>query len=132
MMKHEFENIAEYEVSNEDYYNVIEPMYMATTLSKQEFVDTLNKKRFALKTKKQMLNEMKKLAEHLKESCTHYIDTESKDELCRMMEEYIERFHFGVCNFYFDHTERWGCSYPSKAVIFTKKNFNTVETIELV
>lgn len=31
MMKHEFEKIAGYEVTNEDYNNIIEPMYMAIT-----------------------------------------------------------------------------------------------------
>lgn len=48
MMKHEFEQIAGYEVSWEDYNNIIEPMYMATNLSKEEFVKTLSKKRFAV------------------------------------------------------------------------------------
>ena len=49
MMKQEFERIAGYEVSAEDYYKVIEPMYMATNLSKQDFVKTINRKRFAVK-----------------------------------------------------------------------------------
>lgn len=48
MMKHEFERIAGYEVSAEDYNNIIEPMYMATDLSKEEFVKTISKKRFAV------------------------------------------------------------------------------------
>ena len=48
MMKHEFEAIAGYEVSTEDYNNIIEPMYMATNLSKAEFVKTISKKRFAV------------------------------------------------------------------------------------
>ena len=48
MMKHEFEALAGYEVSWEDYNNIIEPMYMATNLPKDEFVKTLNKKRFAV------------------------------------------------------------------------------------
>ena len=48
MMKHEFEEIAGYEVSREDYDNIIEPMYMATNLTKQEFVKTISKKRFAV------------------------------------------------------------------------------------
>lgn len=48
MMKHEFEAIAGYEVSTEDYEKIIEPMYMATTLSKVEFVKCLDKKRFAM------------------------------------------------------------------------------------
>ena len=42
MMWKEFEEIAGYEVSYEDYANVIEPMYMATELSKREFVKCLD------------------------------------------------------------------------------------------
>lgn len=49
MMKHEFEELAGYEVSNEDYDKVIEPMYMALNMSKAEFVKCLDKKRFAKK-----------------------------------------------------------------------------------
>lgn len=50
MMKHEFEELAGYEVSNEDYDKVIEPMYMALNMSKAEFVKCLDKKRFAKKS----------------------------------------------------------------------------------
>lgn len=53
MMKHEFEEIAGYEVTTEDYNNIIEPMYMATNLTKQEFVKTINKKRFAVVKKEE-------------------------------------------------------------------------------
>ena len=59
MMKVEFEKLAGYEVSFEDYNSIIEPMYMATDLSKEEFVKVIDKKRFALKTKKQYIAEMK-------------------------------------------------------------------------
>lgn len=38
MMKSEFEKLAGYEVSNSDYIEIIEPMYMATNLSKEEFI----------------------------------------------------------------------------------------------
>lgn len=40
MMKHEFEALAGYEVTYEDYSKIIEPMYMAIpeSISKQEFV----------------------------------------------------------------------------------------------
>lgn len=48
MMKHEFEALAGYEVSTADYDKIIEPMYMATTLSKEEFVKVIDKKRFAI------------------------------------------------------------------------------------
>lgn len=46
MMHKEFEAIAGIEVTYEDYTNIIEPMYMALNLSKQEFVKTLNLKFF--------------------------------------------------------------------------------------
>jgi len=49
MMKQEFEALAGYEVSTEDYNNIIEPMYMATNLDKAEFVKTINRKAFEKK-----------------------------------------------------------------------------------
>ena len=55
MMKQEFEALAGYEVSAEDYANVIEPMYMATSLSKQEFVKTINRKAFEVKHEAQKI-----------------------------------------------------------------------------
>ena len=48
MMKEEFERLAKIEVSQETYSKVIEPMYLATDLSMQEFVKLLNVKAFAL------------------------------------------------------------------------------------
>lgn len=50
MMKCEFERIAGYEVSDKTYNEIIEPMYLATELSKRDFVKLLNRK--ALETKK--------------------------------------------------------------------------------
>lgn len=49
MMQHEFEALAGYEVTAEAYDNIIEPMYMATNMSKQEFIKTLNRKAFEYK-----------------------------------------------------------------------------------
>lgn len=49
MTKHEFETLAGYEVSTESYNEIIEPMYMATNLTKQEFVKTINRKAFEIK-----------------------------------------------------------------------------------
>ena len=46
MMQQEFEAIAKIQVTAADYDNIIEPMYMATNLSKEEFVKTLNLKFF--------------------------------------------------------------------------------------
>ena len=53
MMKHEFETLAGYEVSTEDYEKIIEPMYLATNLTKQEFVSAISKKRFAIVKKEE-------------------------------------------------------------------------------
>lgn len=44
MMKHEFEQIANIEVTNDTYTSIIEPMYLATGLSKHDFVKILNLK----------------------------------------------------------------------------------------
>ena len=52
MTRAEFERIAKIEVEEETYKKVIEPMYMATELSKEEFVKTLNLKTFAKKQEK--------------------------------------------------------------------------------
>jgi hypothetical protein len=51
MMKHEFEQIAGYEVSWEDYNTIIEPMYLAIpeNISKQDFVKMISRKRFEVK-----------------------------------------------------------------------------------
>lgn len=127
MMKEEFEAIAGYEVTWEDYTNIIEPMYMATKLDKYAFCDTLNKKRFALPTKKQMQNEMRKIAKHLSETCGHYTDYKAKDELERIAYRYAERFyHFDRNNLkhfcYFEDEYEFpaiqrGCTYPCRLVI---------------
>ena len=55
MMREEFERLAGYEVSLEDYENIIEPMYMATEMSKQDFVKCINRKRFEVKAEKKQI-----------------------------------------------------------------------------
>lgn len=47
MMKEEFEKLAGYEVTMDNYLKIIEPMYLATDLSKHEFVKMLNPKALA-------------------------------------------------------------------------------------
>lgn len=48
MLKHEFEIIAGYSVSEDDYYDIIEPMYNATNLDKDDFIKCLDRKRFEI------------------------------------------------------------------------------------
>ena len=111
MMKQEFEKIAGYEVSFEDYYGIIEPMYLATDLSKHEFVKTLNRSRFALKTKQELLTEIKRLARKIKRSCDSHQDYESEQKLYELVDELRQRFSFDYC-VRTSFTER-GCPYPA-------------------
>ena len=141
MMKKEFEALAGYEVSFEDYSNIIEPMYMAIGASKQEFVKMLDKKRFALPTKTQLIKQMKQIAEHLKETCGRYTDYKAKDELDAIAREYARRFH-GIdwvkdTDTYVIFTTEYefptigrGCTYPK--VLHIGKGYREVEKIQLV
>ena len=132
MMKDEFERIAGYEVSTSDYIQIIEPMYLASSLSKEEFVKTINKKRFALKSLKSFIKEMKKLAKELKESCTHYTDYAKKEKLDSVIAEYIER-KYPQMNVKFQIYDKtlWSCYYPNEVNIFSGKTYKTFEVIQL-
>lgn len=129
MMKREFENIAGYEVSWDDYDKIIEPMYSATNLSKEEFVKTLNKKRFALVPLKTLVKRMQKEAEHLKETCTHYTDYESEEKLREIVNEYINRRYGIGYNYHMNKEDRWSCSYPHSVTVYNSITYNTVEEI---
>lgn len=134
MMHEEFNKIAGYEVSYEDYTNIIEPMYMATNLSKEEFVKVIDKKRFALKTEKQLINLMKKESKHLKEILGRCYDMESEDRLYDLAEEYRNRFYHGFTWFFhkgYEYAEYRGCSYPCELVICSDKTGTTYKRIKL-
>ena len=136
MMKHEFEALAGYEVSTEDYEKIIEPMYLATELTKQEFVKTISKQRFALKPLKKIIKEMRECAESLKETCTHYTDFETKDKLEALINEYIERKYnmagVRLASYGISEKMRFTCYYPTSVEIFGTKGWQTIETITLI
>lgn len=122
MMKEEFETLAGYEVSWEDYSNIIEPMYMALeTVTKQEFVQMIDRKRFALKTRKEFIKEMKALAEEIMEWTERTGAYEQKEKLQEKFSEFAKRF--GLESFYtLDMntvlgTYR-GCSFPVQVVFY--------------
>ena len=137
MMKIEFEALAGYEVSVADYDNIIEPMYMATELSKEDFVKVICKERFALKSREEIIQEMKEIAGHLKKTCDHFTDIEAEEKLKGLAEEYKERFgpykggfllntrytleHLGECR---------GCSYPAELEIYNSE-YHTTEKIKI-
>lgn len=144
MMWEEFEKLAGYEVSYEDYSKVIEPMYMATNLSKQEFVKCLDEKRFSLNYKKQqMLKAMKKIAKFLYENCGRASFYGESDELEKLVIEYAGEFIFhdaewrnnSKCWLYWDEGYEFenlqrGCRYPKAVTIMN--DTHEIETIELV
>ena len=141
-MWNEFMEIAGYEVTYETYSKVIEPMYMAlpANISKQEFVKMLDKKAFALPTKRQLVNEMKKLAEHLYDICGHRGDFEAEQKLDRLAKAYAERFYHlnwnndlkAYCYFRrgYEYPNQRGCSYPRELVI--GRDYHDYEHIVLV
>lgn len=122
MMWQEFEALAGYEVTYEDYTNIIEPMYMATSLSKQEFVKCIDKKRFALKTQKELVREMRTLAKQIAEEVEHTGAYELKRTLEEKVRAYAKRFHgykdedfsswYGYEEEYTYPTIQRGCRYP--------------------
>lgn len=135
MMKYEFEAIAGYEVTDSDYTEIIEPMYYASNLDKQEFIKTLNKDRFALRTRKSYIKEMKMIAKHLKETCDHYTDTEAKDRLETLAEEWQNRKN--ACGYIISTRTTMehlgagrGCSYPVK-IQFYNTSYADIDVIEL-
>lgn len=129
MMWQEFEEIAGYEVSFEDYNNIIEPMYMALpNVTKQEFVKMIDKKRFALPTPAALMREVKKEAKHLFEICGHSLDYDSERRMEAKAKEYAKRkygldwtndskvYVFFLKEYEFPSIQR-GCTYPKTLVI---------------
>ena len=132
MMKHEFEAIAGYEVSFDDYNNIIEPMYIASDLDKQEFVKCIDKKRFALTPLSKIIKDMKKCGKSLKESCTHYTDHETTEKLNSLIEEYIERKGYkGIAHWQTFTESIFSCYYPAEVVIYSPVSGNTIEKIRI-
>ena len=94
MMDQEFMEIAGYEVSFEDYNNIIEPMYMALpNVSKQDFVKMIDRKRFALPTKRQCIVEMRKVAGQIYAKCGRTTTFNEEQQLEKLAKAYAKRFY---------------------------------------
>ena len=131
MMKQEFEELAGYEVTWEDYTNIIEPMYMAVELSKAEFVKVIDKKRFALRSFDKLISTMKAYAKDLKDTCTHYTDYHIKKELDKTIDEYVARKYAGSASYMVEDKQVQSCYYPIRVKVFGSRKYNDYETIEL-
>ena len=130
MMKQEFESLVGYEVTQEDYDKIIEPMYMATNLSKEDFVKCIDRKRFALPKRSKIESDIRKIANQIKSVCTHRCFYEEQDQMCELISNYIDRF-FPDSRFYFEYSVIGGCHYPCKAVIYGN-DCKTVTELELI
>jgi hypothetical protein len=129
MLWSEFEKIAGYEVSVDDYNNIIEPMYMALpNVSKEDFVKMIDKKRFALPTPAELLREIRKEARHLYDICGHCSDFKSEQRMEAAAHKYlarkygldwskdIEAFAYFLNEYEYPELKR-GCTYPVTLVV---------------
>ena len=134
MMWKEFEELAGYEVSYEDYTNIIEPMYMATNMSKQDFIKCIDKKRFAIvkRSERTILKQMKKIAAELMETCEHYKDYVLEEEIEKLAKELRDTHYAGFCySIGREHTmpNCRGCTFPSKIVLWLPGTVSSCEKI---
>lgn len=127
-MKYEFEKIAGYEVDFNTYNNVIEPMYMASSLSKEDFVKALNKKAFALPTKAQLINKMKNLAKQIKENYEHIYIGDIEEALYNTAKQVAQKL--GLDGVILNHKGRTNTYVES--VSFYNKNNELVKNMALV
>lgn len=81
MLKEEFERLAGYKVTDDDYYKIIEPMYIATDLNKIEFIRCLNRSKFEHKTREQLVEEKERLINEIK-NVAFFIYDVKEDDCC--------------------------------------------------
>ena len=90
-----------------------------------------------MKSREEIIQEIKGIAEHLKKTCDNFTDYEAEEKLKELAEEYKERFgpykggfllntrytleHLGECR---------GCSYPAELEIYNSK-YHTTEKIKI-
>lgn len=137
MMRSEFEKIAGYEVSYEDYTKIIEPMYNAVELTKQEFVKTLNRKQFDVnykkaQEKKALVRDLKELAEQMFAECGRCDTSETFSRLISKAQEYDIKFSPYGAKAEFERAKGYGyCTYV-KAIVWYDRDWNQVERLELI
>lgn len=68
MMHEEFEKMVSYRVSYKVYHEIIEPMYEATDLSKQEFASVVNFRDYHKKQESRCVEQMRQIASVLRDS----------------------------------------------------------------
>ena len=131
-MKEEFETIAGYKVTGYDYRKIIEPMYMATSLSKEEFVKTINRKVFELTPEKQDIENIRIYASELQQNAKNNGEFFAPKKFRTMLEDYARK--------YYDSNNIWigagikadGAMYPLQFMILNDRNDRVLSTIKLI
>lgn len=85
MLKEEFEKISGIEVSDYNYKNIVEPMYMAVNLDKKDFIKLLNLKALAekggRKNLKYLYDKFMKIAKEYNKKCFYCCDSNIENEI---------------------------------------------------
>ena len=138
MLKQEFEQITGWEVTCKDYYEIIEPLYMATNMTKQDFAQVLNRKRFDQKYikaqyEKQLLKEMKELAKEMKALCGQSTAFEKYEAMRVKALEYSKKYPLPLTTPDFE-TAKGYCNYTyvTALVYYDTKDWHVVKRINLI
>jgi hypothetical protein len=132
MFKEEFEKLAGYKVTRLDYFRIIEPMYMATKLNKEEFVKVINRKEFETTPEKEALDKIRLYAEEYRNNAKNDGKFFITKEFNIMVEEFARK--------YYDSNKIWigaehdilGCMYPSEFQIMNETNNRVLKTFKLL
>lgn len=131
MMKSEFEKIAGYEITYDDYKNIIEPMYLALNLEKKEFVKLLNKKRFAVSHKQnEDLIRLKIFANEIADKANKKNVYEESYDLYNNCEEYCKKYYKAGAHLLYADSEISYATFPVLLEII--KDNTIIDVISLV
>lgn len=132
MFKEEFEKLAGCKVSRLDYFRIIEPMYMATKLTKEEFIKVINVKEFETTPEKEELEKIRLYAEEYRNNVKKDGKFFITEEFNNMVEEFARKFY--------DSNKIWigaehdilGCMYPCEFQIMNEKTNRVIKTFKLL
>lgn len=131
MNKQEFEKIAGYEVSFDTYTDIIEPMYMSVSLSKQSFVNFIHREAVELRSGQDMIEEMKRAAKCLKETCDIYVYETVDKHFNIISTAFEERFTPVNYAYIFNFNSGKIGDYPESLELVEANTYQTVIKIRL-
>ena len=102
---------------------------MAVKLDKAEFVKCVDRKRFEVKvkTERQYINEIKKIAQFLYENCGYKAYWEEKEQIAKITRKMEKQFGYIVIinnGYEYEEVQR-GCTYPKELIFYTDDGIAT-------